>query len=117
MSEYTEQVTVFNWAKHTENMHPELKLLNASLNGVRLSIGQAVKAKAGGMRAGYPDIFLPVARSGYHGLFIELKEKKGNPVQPDQKWWKQELTANDYLAVICYGAEETIAIIKNYLDI
>jgi hypothetical protein len=116
MSEYTEQVKVFDWAKRNENMHSELRLLNASLNGVKLTIGQAVKTKASGMKAGYPDMFLPVARNGYHGLYIELKEEEGDRVQPDQQWWKQELMAQGYLSLICYGSYETIDIIKNYLD-
>lgn len=60
-----------------EYKYPELWLLNGSLNGVRLSIGQAVKAKRCGEKRGFPDIFLPVARKGFHGLAIELKKKKG----------------------------------------
>lgn len=116
MSEYTEQVSIFDWARYNESMYSELRLLNASLNGVKLTIGQAVKTKASGMKAGYPDIFLPVAKAGYHGLFIELKEK-GGAVQPNQKWWKQELNAGGYLSVVCYGANEAIDMIKNYLDI
>lgn len=115
MSEYAEQVEIFNWAKRNEGTCPQLKLLNASLNGVKLTVGQAVKTKAIGMKAGYPDIFLPVARHGYHGLYIELKAS-GGVLQPLQKWWKDELTANNYLAIVCYGAEESINFIKNYLD-
>lgn len=114
MSEYNEQVRLFEWANKNECNYPELRLLNASLNGVRLSIGQAVKAKAGGMKAGYPDICLPVARNNYHGLFIELKDGKGR-MSEQQKWWLQELSYNGYLAIECRGAEEAIKIISNYL--
>ena len=114
MSEYTEQVEIFNWAKKHENTYPALKLLNASLNGVKLSIGQAVKTKAGGMKAGYPDIFLPIPKNNYHGLFIELKKNKQDKVQELQKWWKNELNAYGYLAVICYGYDEAINFIKKF---
>jgi hypothetical protein len=55
-SEYDEQVAVFEWALLNENRFPELKLMTGSLNGVRLTIGQAVKAKKTGLKPGFPDI-------------------------------------------------------------
>lgn len=48
LSEHQEQCIIFEWAKIMSSQYPELKLLNASLNGVRLSIGQATKAKRSG---------------------------------------------------------------------
>lgn len=36
----------------------------------------AVALKRQGVKAGVPDICLPVARNGYHGLHIELKAGK-----------------------------------------
>ena len=74
-SEYLDQCAVFQWAQLNLRRFPELELLQGSLNGVRLNIGQAVKAKSAGLNAGWPDLFLPVARHGYHGLFIELNIK------------------------------------------
>jgi hypothetical protein len=71
--------------------YPELNLLNGFLNGVKLNIGQAVKAKNAGMKRGYPDIFLPVPRNGYHGLFIELKRRYSGSVSPEQKAWISDL--------------------------
>lgn len=114
-SEYANQKMLFEWAKVIENKYPELKLLNASLNGVRLSIGQAMKAKRAGMKKGYPDIFLPVARGKYHGLFIELKIKGGYPTK-EQKWWIDKLNKEGYKACVCYGFEEAKNVILNYLN-
>jgi hypothetical protein len=116
LSEYNEQVKIFNWAKQNEPLIPELFLLNASLNGVRLNIGQAVKAKAVGMKAGYPDICLPVARNGYHGLYIELKIKGGKE-QAIQKIWKTKLEEQQYFSTVCIGADEAINTIKFYLGV
>ena len=86
--EYDIQCNIFLWAQLLAiREYPELELLNASLNGVRLTIGQAKKVKKSGMRKGYPDLFLPVARGGYHGLYVELKRKKGGKVSDAQMWW------------------------------
>jgi len=113
-SEYETQKLIFQWAKFMEGKYPELVLLNASLNGVRLTIGQAKKAKAAGMKKGYPDLFLPVARGGYHGLFIELKVGK-NKATKEQAWWIKELLKQGYYACVCYGYDATINTIEQYL--
>ena len=116
MIERDEQVLVINWAKQNEGMHPQLKLLNGSLNGVVLPIGLAKKAKASGMKAGYPDLSLPVQMNGYGGLFIELKTDIG-VVQPNQKIWLYELNLYGNLAVVCRGHIAAIQTIKDYLKI
>jgi len=115
MSEYHEQVAIFEWAELQQGKWPELALLNGSLNGVKLTIGQAVKAKKAGMKRGYPDMFLPVARREWHGLFIELKVGK-NKASPEQKTWIEALQGQGYCAVICYGANEAIEVIRSYLE-
>ena len=76
LHEWREQEKVFKWASMYDHEYPELKLLNGSLNGVRLTPGQASKAKRTGLVKGFPDINLPVPRGVFHGLFIELKRKK-----------------------------------------
>ena len=114
-SEYQEQCAVFTWAQLMENKYPELGLLNSSLNGVRLAIGPAMKAKRAGMKAGFPDIFLPVARNGYHGLFIELKRKGGAKPSPDQQVWLTNLSTEGYSCFCCKGAEAAIKTIGIYL--
>ena len=74
--EEQEQAALFEWARWAQGNYPELRLLNASLSGVCLLPGQARKAKVSGMVRGFPDIFLPVKRAGYGGLFIELKRPR-----------------------------------------
>jgi hypothetical protein len=113
--EHDEQTKLFGMAEQARAAYPELALLNGSLNGVRLTIGQAKKAKAAGMRRGYPDLFLPVARGNYHGLYIELKAKGGR-VQPEQKEWLQALREQGYYCSVCYGAMEAWDEIVNYLE-
>lgn len=122
-SEYDHQKAVINWSLVKSGQYPELRLLNGSLNGVRLTIGQAVKAKSGGMKKGYPDLFLPVPRGLYHGLFIELKpewrgiKKKVRPKpDKDQEWWLKTLSDYGYAAYCCRGADAAITVIQDYLN-
>lgn len=116
-----EQEKVFSWINANKKKYPELALAHASLNGVKLSPGAAIKAKKQGMVAGVPDIFLPVAmsieREDYYGLFIELKRIKGSKVSPEQKLFMAVLENQGYKCSVCYGADEAIETIKQYLNI
>ena len=114
--EFDEQVLVFQWAKTLEARYPYLWLLNGSLNGTKMNIGQAVKMKRSGMKKGYPDIFLPVARGSKHGLYIELK-RKGGKTSVEQLEWLKRLNEQGYEAVVCVGGMEAINKIKDYLEI
>ncbi len=123
--EYEDQCALFRWRDEMVKQIPELALLNASLNGVRLTIGQAVKGRKMGMMRGFPDIFLPIPRNGMHGLFIELKIKPyikpdGKTARPvvsaEQYWWQEQLTVQGYCAVFCYGFEAAKGQILYYLQ-
>ena len=117
-SEYQEQCAIFEFAQImiATNQYPELVLLNGSLNGVRLNIGQAKKAKNTGMKRGYPDIFLPVSRGGYHGLFIELKKVKGGVLSSYQKDWLTDLRDQGYYACVCRGTDAAKRLLVKYLN-
>ena len=81
-----EQAALFAWARLAEKQHPELALLFHVPNGGRRDVIEAAHLKAQGVRAGVPDLCLPVARGGYHGLYIELKAARGR-VQDTQREW------------------------------
>lgn len=91
--------------------------------------GDAVRgaqAKAEGIKAGVPDIMLPVvtfrAPGGYsHGLFIELKRPKlaataKGVTSNDQKDWIAFLTGQGYRCEVCIGWEAARDVIKDYLQ-
>ena len=94
---------------------PELGLLYAIPNGGKRAIKTAIALKAQGVKSGVPDMCLPVARGGYHGLYIELKRQKGGVVSETQKSWITALNTQGYKAIICHGAEEAIEQIRGYL--
>ena len=82
-------------------------------NEGKRSVSYAAQMKRMGLRNGFPDLFVPLAREGYHGLFIELKYGRGK-TSPDQEEWLAFLSANGYRAVVCYGFEEAVREICRY---
>lgn len=113
-SEATEQERLISWASWQQNRFPELKLLFHIPNGGSRNTLEAANLKRQGVKAGVPDLFLPVAKGTYHGLFIEMKWGK-NTVTDKQDEWLHDLTVQGYKAAVCYGADEAIEIITNYL--
>lgn len=113
-SEHDEQVTIFSWAALQEKRYPQLKFMFSTLNGVRLTIGQARKAKSSGNKRGVPDIVLPVKNDSYNGLWIELKVGKNRPSK-EQKEYISFLNNQGYYAKVVYGASSAIKLIIKYL--
>jgi hypothetical protein len=48
-------------------------LFNSDLSGIKLTMGQSIRAAKLRSSRGWPDIFIPEPRNGYSGLWIELK--------------------------------------------
>ena len=111
--EAAEQENVIKWARDNEKTYPFLWMLHSSLNGVKLSKIQAGKAKASGMLSGVPDLFLPVPRGCFFGLYIEMKSAKGR-IMPSQSRYLKTVSDFGYNAVVCYSSSEAIEKIKEY---
>ena len=115
-SEATEQEIVINWCEYNSPRHPELKLIYHVPNGGSRNQLEAANLKRQGVKAGVPDLNLPVALHGFHGLYIEMKFGK-NKTTEKQKWWLEQLQQQGYKTAVCYGADEAIDTIKEYLNI
>ena len=120
--EHDEQAALFFWARWNFVNHPELRLMFAIPNGGHRNLLVAKKMKAEGVKAGVPDIFLPVARGGFHGLFVEMKAESARPkkggkggLSDVQCEWIGELRRQGYRVAVCYGRDEAIAEVTNYL--
>lgn len=113
-SESEEQQFLFQWANMMSKRYRELSLLFHIPNGGARSKATAGKLKAEGVKTGVPDMFLPVARGGYHGLFIELKVKP-NKTTENQDIWIAELKKQGYAVEVCYGWREASVVLENYL--
>jgi len=113
-TEHDEQSALFSWA--VLSRHPELDLMFAIPNAAKRSFKLAAMMKAEGLKSGVPDIFLPVARNGRHGLFIEMKRVKGSVTSKAQSVWIESLNNAGYKAVICKGWIEAKDAIEDYLS-
>lgn len=113
--EAQEQATLFEWAARMVGKYSELALMHAIPNGGSRNPIEARNLRLQGVRAGIPDIFLPCARKGHHGLYIELKRLKGGRVSVEQKKMILALQEQGYKAVVCYGWEEAANVIKEYM--
>ena len=114
-SEDDEQMAVVRWAAHMMGRWPDLKWLYHIPNGGKRGKVEAARFKAMGVKAGVPDLCLPVARGGYHGLYIEMKRRVGGRLSPDQKDWADGLRANGYCVCRCDGWNEAVAVLEGYL--
>lgn len=95
-TESVEQQCLFGWAAFQSGRFPELALLYHVPNGGSRKKAEAGRFRAEGVKAGVPDLCLPVARGGFHGLYIELKRQKGSKTSDDQKAWLSNLEKQGY---------------------
>jgi len=96
------------------------------LGGIRLTIGQAVKANKTQKGKAWPDMFISESCGGWHGLYLEIKKdrdeiylksgelSKSKHVQ-EQKEMLDILCEKGYLAVFVCGIDEARAIVCSYL--
>ena len=112
--EHDLQAAVFNWADNNIHQYPELALMYAIPNGGHRYKSVAAKLKKEGVRAGVPDVHLPVARNGYHSLYIELKVGKNKPTAK-QQGWLTALREQGHKTAVCRDLASVQALIVSYL--
>lgn len=115
MSEHTEQAAFIEWASWNQTQYPDLRWLYAVPNGGKRHIAVAAKMKAEGVKAGVPDLCLPVPRGKYHGLYLETKIP-GNDTTPEQDAWLQALANYGFACRVCYGFEALKEAVLAYLE-
>lgn len=109
MSEANEQQAVVEYCawKHIPVFHIP--------NGGSRHPAEAARLKAQGVKAGVPDLCIPVARGNYHSLYIEMKAPKGR-ISEKQSEWLALLREQGMCAIVCYGAENAIQAINAYME-
>jgi len=135
--EHSHQKAFFQWmAISAQPRYPKARLCFAVPNGSKLmgtgtTAGkiEGAKMKAEGMRAGVPDVFLPVPVTVRHapglqvlnhGLYIEFK-KPGREKQEwggrsvDQVKWHRDLLPEGYAVATCYGWQAGAHVVALYL--
>lgn len=109
-SEEDIHLTVMEWVR----CHPTIKdfVIHIPNQGKRsLRYGKLLKDM--GMRSGVSDLFIAMAKHGYHGAWIELKQKKGR-LSSEQKQFQIDMSEQSYYVTTCYSIERAINTIKWY---
>jgi hypothetical protein len=100
----------------------QLRWLHAIPNGGARDPVTAARMKAEGVKAGVPDLFLPIARyetkrgaEPWHGLYIEMKKGKDGRQSKEQMEFEDHCFMHAYQYVVCRNWREAADHIKNYL--
>lgn len=107
--EHQHQVMLVRWADARKIP------LVAIPNGGDRHVLIGIQMKEEGVRPGFPDIIIPLQRQGYGALFIEMKSPQGK-VRPNQQAWIDFLREQGYAVEVCYGYEQAVEVIKDYLE-
>lgn len=110
--ESEEQTALFQWAAYV----PDLKWMFAIPNGGTRNPREARNLKRQGVKAGVSDIFLPLPRGKYHGLFIEMKVKGNKPTEKQLDFLKYAQEWG-YMVKVAYGFREAQKTILDYLNL
>ena len=110
-----EQRTLIAWCRWNAKTIPELALVIHIPNGGRRGKIEAARLQGLGVRAGVSDLFLPVARDGFHGLWIEMKAPGARGPTATQQEWIELMQDQGYRACVSYGYTEARSVIEDYL--
>ena len=113
--EHQHQVALFDWARMAAQTIPVLDLLYAIPNGGARSAVVGARLKAEGVKAGMQDVCLPVPRSHWASLYVELKTKDGK-VSKEQLDKMAALERAGNLVAVCRGWLEARKTILEYLE-
>jgi len=86
-------------------------------NGGKRSPVEAAILKGQGVRPGWPDYTLYIARMPYHGLVLEIKAECGSKPTTNQLDNLQRAQEQGYRADVAWGFDQARAQIETYLDL
>jgi len=115
-SESEIQAAFFVWLRLLENHFPALRFCFAVPNGGFRFKATAAAMKRTGTKAGVPDCFLPVARCGFHGLWIEFK-RDGGQLSDAQKDFQAFLESQNYKFIVCRKWQAAANAVIDYLNL
>jgi hypothetical protein len=106
---------------------PELKWFHAVPNGGSRGSDKRSAQIVGGMMvaegatAGVADTSLPVAKGGFHGLYIEMKKpglegRKNGGCSDEQIEFRDFVRQQGYAWAVCYSWREAIDCLRLYLE-
>jgi len=109
-SEHNEQCALWQWVKTSKTIYPYFFHIPNEHQDEK----ERGRLSQTGLRKGIPDNFIALPRGKYHGMFIELKCRGGQPTE-DQKKWIETLVSQGYYVVLAYGWVDAVKRIGMYL--
>ena len=118
LSEARHQASGIKWTQQPaiRRQWPELALLHHIPNGGTRDPIEAKHLKQQGGKSGVPDLFLPVPRGRYHGLYIEMKTETGHTSR-EQEWWGEKLRTQGYMWEVCHGWQSAVSVLEWYMSL
>lgn len=114
-SESSHQKAFFRWWHLMQASRWPNVLCFAVPNGGARDAVTGARMKAEGLLAGIPDIFLAKSSCGKHGMFVEMKAKRGR-VSERQRGIFPFLEAAGYAVVVARGWKEAADAVELYLE-
>jgi hypothetical protein len=115
--EADEQEAYFAWLRTRRGKWPGLDLAYAIPNGGSRHPVEAARLKAQGVLPGVPDIFIPLPRGIYHGMYIELKRTRGGRLSQAQKEMIPRLREQGYFVAVCEGWFDAAGATLGYMNL
>ena len=110
-SEADIQQSLIEWADIKTGQYPALNCLYAVPNG-QVRPGERIEP---GLKAGVPDLCLPVPITPHGSLYLELK-RHGGRLQDSQTKWLTRLDRHGNAAAVVYGFDAARDALIAYLD-
>ena len=85
-------------------------------NGGKRDRVSAAVLKRQGVKAGVPDLHLPVPKGQYASLYIEMKYGDGRLQKEQKEFLKQAADYGNFVAV-CYSQEIALKVIEDYVTL
>ena len=120
-SEHSHQMAFFAWCQQQSVIYPKLKFAFAIPNGGARDKRTASNLKAEGVKKGVPDVFIPIAAHGCHGLWIEFK-RPGTETQSEgrlsteQKEFRDFVLSEKYGHFVAYSYSQAVDCVVRYLS-
>ena len=113
-SEHALQVACIRWTMGP-SAPPKARAMFAIPNGGWRGMALGARLKAEGVKAGVPDLFLPVPAGGFHGLFLEMKNGTSGRISDDQAEWHVALEKLGYQVTVARNLGEFCTVVTKYL--
>lgn len=109
--EQDEQIKFFVWLDNV------IKVFGFHIpNGGKRNVIEAAKLKRMGTKPGLPDVWVPIARKGYHALTIEIKEPGKEKASKDQERIGKFLLEQGNYWTVCDGCEPAKKVVEWYFS-